>query len=321
VRSAVATAALRGPGLALAISMAACTGLIDGPAEPVAAPVRTSDASVPDAAVPAPPPVGRLDREAARARFVTTTDLMRYVIAPGCAAERNECHNSEDFPDLSTEGNLWNLVGLACNQGLGERTEVEGLCEARGDELRIEDGPNAGFTAVVGAIITMTDADGDFDHYEIYLDRPVPAGQSDGDFVFLRDGAPIAGLGGGRSLEADAAAPRVRITDPDDVPDPGAVHQGDENLDGVFGEGDGALVTPGAARDSYLVRRFLGHGTDRVRMPLGTSADNPTETNPPLTREESWVLMSWINCMQPGDGPYDEIRYDCPENADNEGQW
>ena len=87
------------------------------------------------------------------------------------------------------------------------------------------------------------------------------------------------------------------------------------------GDGSGAIVRPGNARESYLVRRLFGLGTERVQMPLGVDADNPTEVNPPLSREQMWVVMSWINCMDPAAGPHADIDYDCAANADNDGTW
>ncbi len=303
---------------------ASCTGFVQGiqGAEgdsAASAPAPTTDAGRP--ALPTAPPPGDLDVDRAQGRFVTTTDLMRLVIAPGCASEVNECHNSEDFPDLSSEGNLWNLVGLGCNQGIGERTELDGLCETTGDEVRITNGNNEGFTATIGAVVLVTNADEEFDHYELRIDRAVPDGQEGGDFVIVRGGTELPALGNGNSADTDSGGHWVRITDEDDIPLANAIRQGDENLDDAYGDGSGALVSAGDARASYLVMRLLGHGTDRVRMPLAANADNPTEVNPPLSRDEMYALMSWINCMEPGDGPYSEIRYECTENSDNRGEW
>lgn len=270
--------------------------------------------------VPALPPAlpATLDKAAAQARFATTTELMRYIVAPGCAAEVNECHNSEDFPDLSSEGNLWNLVNLGCNQNLGDRKGVEDHCEALGDELRIDSGANQGFTARVGSIAIITNASGAFSYYEVKLDKAPTAAQTGGSFSFLRGGTKLAPLGGGTSLEALAGQKAVRVRNAAHIPAPTAVLQGDENQNGVFGTGDGAIVKPGDAARSYLVLRLLAQSA-RPRMPLGANADQPTEINRPLTQNEMYVLMSWINCMQPGDGAYSPIRYDCAANANNEG--
>ncbi len=310
----------RSTALAFLFASMACTGQIhDAPGATHPDSDRRPDAGQP--LPPAAPPPGELDVDRARARFETTTDLMRYAISPGCSSERNECHNSEDFPDLSTEGNLWNLVGLGCNRGIGERTEVEGFCERIGDELRIEGGANDGFTAIIGSVTRVTSSDEEFEHYEIRVDRPVPAAQADASFVVLRDGAPLPPLGGGGSAQTDEGASRIRVTDERDIPMPSSIRQGDENQDDSYGDGTGVLVRPGNARDSYLVRRLLGHGSDRVRMPLAGNPDNPTEVNPPLSRDAMYALMSWINCMEPDDGPFSDIRYDCSENADNGGQW
>lgn len=70
-----------------------------------------------------------------------------------------------------------------------------------------------------------------------------------------------------------------------------------------------------------MIRRLLEQETSRVRMPLGGNIDNPNELNPYLSANEMYVLMSWINCMQEGDGVASPIRYDCAQNADNEGTW
>ncbi|RMH43176.1 MAG: hypothetical protein D6689_05935 [Deltaproteobacteria bacterium] len=304
-------------GVALsAIVLAACTGAFD-PDEPAVPGADAGAVDTPDAQ----PVYDELDKARAQARFQTTTDLMRYVFAPGCAAETNECHSNEDYPDLHTEGNLWNLRYLPCNLGVGERNTVEDFCEALGDEIEVTDGANAGWRTRIGSITLVTDADGAFQHYEVRVQTAPPAGQTDAQFRILRDGAPVAALGGGGGLQLTAGSTTLRVTDADAIPDPVAVRQGDENQNGVFGDGSGVLVRPGDARASYLVRRLLGAETTRIRMPLNDNADNPTELNRYLTPDEMYAVMSWINCMRPEDDVYAPIRYDCPENADNEGRW
>lgn len=273
----------------------------------------------PAAADAAPTGFDELDPARAQARFVTTTDLMRYVFAPGCAAETNECHSNEDFPDLHTEGNLWNLVDLRCNVGVGERSTIEDFCEAEGDQLRITTGGNAGFTARVGAIDVVLDEAGEFVRYDIVLDTAVPQTDS-GDFELVRAGNVMPALGSG-TLDAAAGAATVSIADVDGLADPSLVQQGDENRNGVFGNGGGVLVKAGDARASYLVKRLLEAETTRVRMPLDENADNPNEQNRRLSADEMYAIMSWINCMQPGDGVYSPVRYDCAANAGNEGRW
>jgi hypothetical protein len=265
---------------------------------------------------PALDPSAPLDKVRAESTFVTTTDLMRYVVAPSCAAENNECHNNEDFPDLSTEGNLWNLVGLACNQGIGERTEVEDFCEAEGDELVL-----GSFASRIGAVVTVTDDDGEFLHYAVTLETPLSSAVIGGDFVVRRAGSLKPELGSGSSAEGDAGSYELRVVDPAEIPDPGLVRQGDENENGHFGDGSGALVQPGDAHASYLMRRLLDAETERVSMPLNSNADNPTEINRALSEDAAYAMMSWINCVEPSDGPYSAIRYGCPANNGNEGSW
>ena len=301
--------------LALALASIACTGSFDQPPD---TPGGGADAG-PGAADGGDTAFDELDKGRAAARFQTTTDLMRYVFAPGCAAETNECHSNEDYPDMSTEGNLWNLRGLPCNVGIGERLTVEDFCEAVGDELRVIDGANAGYTATVGSVALITDEEGVFQHYEIIVDVAPTQDQSDGDFELLRGGTRVAALGGGASLIAAASSKTILVTNPDHIPDPRAIKQGDENRNGVFGDGSGVIVRPGDARGSYIVRRLLGQQTERIRMPLNENADNPTELNRHLNADEMYALMSWINCMLPTDTVYDPIRYDCEANADNDG--
>ncbi len=301
----------------LAVALAACSGVgsvdTDGPGTGADA----GAGMTPDATTA----YDKLDKTRAQELYPSTTDLMRYVIAPGCAAERNECHNSEDFPDLSTEGNLWNLINVPCNQGIGDRETVEDFCEAIGDELRVTGGANDGFVARIGSISLVTNADGEFDYFAVEIDRGLTQTQADGTFEFLRGGVVKKALGGGNSLAGTAGATTLQIRNPDHLLDPGRIKQGDENKNGVFGAGTGMLVRPGDYRASYLVRRLLGAETDRVRMPLQGNADNPTEQNRGLSRDQMYALTSWIVCMQPGDSVYSPIRYDCPENAGNEGIW
>jgi hypothetical protein len=261
-----------------------------------------------------------LDVERAQGRFVSTTDIVRYVVAPGCAARRNECHANEDFPDLSSEGNMWNLVMLPCNLGVGDRTTVEDFCEQKADELHILDGPNAGFITRIGSIdVISDDEDGEFVRYDVRLEFGPSQAATGASFAILRDGVALPALGGGAALEIGAGEPLARITSAAALPDPAAVRQGDENRNGIFGDGSGVLVRPGDAAASYLLHRLAGR-TDRVRMPLSDNADIETQENRPLTLDEMYAVASWINCMQPGDGPYAPIRYDCAANAGNDGR-
>jgi hypothetical protein len=297
--------------LGLALALVGCEGALT-PADPLdgdAGP--TSDAPI---------WFDDLDKARAQERFQVTGDLMRYVIAPGCAANRNECHSNEDFPDMSTEGNLWNLADLLCNQGVGDPLEVEDFCEALGDELRITAGANEGFVARVGSISTLEDDEGRFERYEIFLEAAPPMDQANAGFQFLRDGVAMASLGGGASLQVIGASKIVSVTNANHLVDPDRVRQGDRNQNGVFGDGGGVLVRPGDARGSYLVRRVLGQGTERVRMPLPSDNVRP-KFNRNLSPDEVYALMSWINCMDLAKGIYAPIDYDCAANADNEGRW
>ena len=301
--------------VAMALVLAACSGGFKS-SQPPPSGADAGPAGTPDA----DPTYDELDKARAQSRFESTTDLMRYVIAPGCAAETNECHNSEDPPDMSSEGNLWNLVGLPCNQGVGERETVEEFCEQLGDELRIVDGANAGFTTRIGSISLVTDAEGAFMHYEVRVQAGPPQTQTDARFEILRGGIPNGALGGGVSLAVGAGSTSLLVTDADDILDPAGVYQGDENRNGIFGDGSGTLVERGDAHASYIVRRLVGE-TERVRMPLNANADNPTEMNRFLSPDEMYTVMSWINCMLPTDTVYSPIRYDCEANAGNEGVW
>lgn len=300
---------------ACALALAACTGAFETGA------VGGDGDGGAGAADAGSPYYDELDKDRAAARFVTTTDLMRYVVAPGCAAETNECHSNEDYPDMHTEGNLWNLVGLPCNLGVGDRETIDGFCERQGDTLRVTGGAAAGFEATIGSIRLVTTAEGEFDHYELELDRAATAADAAGDFEIVRGGGARPDLGAGGSLELQAGSAIARVRGAGDLPDPTAVYQGDENRDGVYGDGSGVLVVPGDARGSYLVRRLFARETERPRMPLNANADNPTEQNRNLSPDEMYAIMSWINCMLPEDTVYSPIRYDCAANADNEGVW
>jgi len=258
-----------------------------------------------------------LDTARAQETFQTTTDLMRYVISPTCAAENNECHNNEDYPDMSTEGNFWNLRGLPCNVNVGERETIEDICEASGDQVLI----NGSFATTVGSIAIKSGPDGDFEKYELTVETPLPESYTGATFVIQRAGVDRPEFGSGTSFEGTAGGTIAAVTDADDIPDPKLVRQGDENMNGIFGTGTGVTVFPGDAHQSYIVRRLLQAETTRERMPLNGNADNPTEINGFLSPDEMYAMMSWINCMEPTDSTYSEIRYDCEANETNAGIW
>ncbi len=89
----------------------------------------------------------------------------------------------------------------------------------------------------------------------------------------------------------------------------------------VLFEGGMNLNMKRLRRQALIIRRLLTAQTERIRMPLNENADNPTEQNRILSPDEMYSLMSWINCMEPGDGVDSPIRYDCTANADNNGEW
>ena len=336
---------------AVALACLACEGAIDLGATPGAdaghtpdARARTQDASAPrpaadagatDASRPdappaprrdagaAPPGFAELDPVRARTAFPDLATLQRKVFGPGCAGEANECHYDEDFPDFSSEGNLWNLLLLQCNAGVGDRTTVEDFCEPLGDELRAvaRQGGQELLRARVGSIEPRMDAEGKLTGYDVRIDAPVAAAFEGARFEWLRFGTALPALGGGTSLRGVAGERKVVVGDPDHLPDPAQITQGDPNRNGTFGDGGGRIVRPGRARDSYLVRRLFGQGA-RPRMPLESNGDNPTERNRPLTADEMYAIMSWINCLpEMMAEPYGPIVFDCAANADNRGTW
>ncbi len=274
------------------------------------------DAGVVEIAKTDPKPAS-LDKEAAQDTFKTTTDLMHRIFAPSCAAETNECHNNEDFPDFSSEGSLLGQVDVPCNLGVGARETVEDFCEMLGDELKIGDS----FVARIGSITLLTDGEGEFSHYEIRIDKPLDQTYEQADFVVMRDSVSKPQLGAGITLSGLSGEQQLRVADSEEIPAPALVLQGDENKNGIYGDGSGVLIKAGDARNSYLVRRLFGEGSNRVRMPINDNADNPTEVNAVLTLEEMYAVASWINCIEPGDGMYSEIRYDCAANSGNYGTW
>jgi len=258
-----------------------------------------------------------LDKEAAQEKFKSTTDLMHRIFAPTCAAENNECHNNEDFPDFSSEGSLWSQIDVPCNLGVGSRETIEDFCEVLGDELKIAHS----FVARIGSITLITDAEGEFSHYEILIDKPLSQDFAQAEFVVMRDSVAKPQLGAGVSLSGSAGAQLVKVMDSEEIGAPTLVLQGDENKNGKYGDGSGVLIKPGDARNSYLVRRLFGEGSNRVRMPINDNADNPTEVNQTLSLEEMYAVTSWINCLESDDNVYSDIRYDCNANLDNHGAW
>ena len=242
---------------------------------------------------------------------------MRFIVSPTCAAENNECHNNEDFPDMSSEGNLFNLIDQPCNVTVGERETIEDFCEAIGDELKID----GSFSATIGSISLVTDAEDKFERFEIRIDKELPQTYSGASFVVVRNNVNKPQLGSGNSLEGAAGTKVLSVLDAEDILSAALIRQGDENKNGSFGDGNGAVVRAGDSHGSYIVRRLLNVQTSRARMPLNGNSDNPTEVNAFLSTDEMYAVMSWINCLEPSEGPYAEIHYDCAANATNFGSW
>ena len=101
-----------------------------------------------DSPAPVPEPdVEETERtlvDEAREQIPNGQILHTIVFKRTCSPDQGVCHNTKEFPDLHTPGNLIDSIGKPCN--LPEDPEnIDDMCEPLGDILRLDSGPHDGF--------------------------------------------------------------------------------------------------------------------------------------------------------------------------------
>ncbi|MFO0725406.1 MAG: hypothetical protein U1E65_16605 [Myxococcota bacterium] len=251
------------------------------------------------AEVPPPSPL-----ELAAARFPDLSRLHEGVIQRSCGPNRGVCHNSSNYPELSTVGALNEALGAPCNLELPDPRLGWNACERAADRAvvgsfrarlaqghRLEPGVWS-FLLDTPAVMTGTAAVR-FEHADggTALDLSVQGGGVWTE-IALTTGSRSATV----SVEALIYTGERRV---ERDPALAALILGDPNGDGIWGATPAAhLLSPGDLDTSYLWQRLIG-GVPGTKMPLANAG---------LSLDELQAIACWIQ------SPGETIRYQgCPE--------
>ncbi len=265
-----------------------------------------------EAAKPAPEPTPEVEQtlvDEARAQMPTMTAMHTQIFKRTCSPDSGVCHNTKEFPDLHTPGNLLDAIGKPCN--LAEEPEnVDDMCEPPGDLLTIDSGPARGFSA---RIATHAIVDGD---WIIQLAAPIEGCEAHRAAFTITDGGGTGEViieAPNQALFVACGSPEVRVGNiavlgPEVVAGIGnRIRRGDPNGNGVLGadEAPGVQIWPSEPERSYLLSRTLGI-VSGTRMPLA---------NQPLSDAEHLAFICWIETLDDDPSEDDPIRYDACEAA------
>jgi hypothetical protein len=278
----------------LLVLLAACTGR---------APTRTDpiDAHANEPAVV---------REA-RVQFPRVIEMHQKIVSRSCAPNAGVCHNTSNYPDLSTTGALLETVGSWCNLQMPDPTQGFDLCERKGDLIVI---PSVMITEIASL---QRDA---VDHWTIGLRDAPDVDVTAASLAFFEEvpNKPVLQPSADWQMTIDITAgekiAHVNVAgvadDPfvqeyiDDVM--ASLTPGDPNENGVFGADDradddgAAVIEPGSLARSYLWGRITGT-VPGSRMPLA---------NQPLSDAEYVAVACFIETLGADAAPEAAIDYD-----------
>ena len=283
---------------ALVVSVAACAGRAPATVDLVKPPAPVEAASVAEA----------------RVQFPRTIDMHQRIVSRSCAPNAGVCHNTSNYPDLSTTGSLLQAVSAWCNLAMPDPTQGFDLCERKGDLMAIAN------TMVTEIASVQRDS---LDHWTLHLRDPAPHDVAAAPVAFFQDfpSAPVFQPAADWQVVVDMAAGGVVAhVSVNGVADNAFIESfidevlaslvpGDPNGNGVFGADahtdvdDARVIAPGSLARSYLWGRITGT-VPGSRMPLA---------NQPLTDSEYVAIACFIETLQENGGagaPEDAIDYD-----------
>jgi hypothetical protein len=250
-------------------------------------------------------------------KFPTALDLHDKVINRSCSPLGGVCHNSKEYPDLHTYGNLLAAFDKPCNRDKAEEPEtVFDGCEPEGDELLIMRNPEwKAKIAYIGPEEFEQTADRFTNFRRVVLAEPAPETLDHVESKILRGGRTLVELVGyswdgvnpGQGvLVTTEGEKEARIEDLFNLDyrtylELANVRGGDPNNNGVFGADEPwMMLAAGYPLQSYLVGRITGT-VPGSRMPLA---------NEPLTDPEYVAIFCWIETLDDDPQPSDRIDYE-----------
>jgi hypothetical protein len=252
----------------------------------------------------------------------------------GCGPNNGVCHNSREYPNLSTLGSLVENIDLPCNERRDDPKTIHDLCERTGDRLAVDGTPGV-------EIAFVTPDPGQERLFHITLREPIEFAAG-ARVVVVRTGPPeiellpLTDVGVSLTLDPTGLSVAVQLPPPETgedadedfllpafsnagLPaDPTAIQVGDPNQNGSFGAAlGGRLIRPGDPENSYLLKRL----TDPTAGPLMPRANCCYWTKAALRSLWCWVsglTAGGSNALEPIDyescppGPLDTMEYPDP---------
>jgi hypothetical protein len=250
-------------------------------------------------------------------KFPNGLVLHEKVIQRSCSPTGGVCHNSKEYPDLHTFGNLVASMDKPCNRDKAEEPEnVFDGCEPNADELVIMRSPE--WKTKIGWVgpEEFEQTPETFTNFRrVMLADPAPATYDRVESKVVRDGRTLVELRG-YSFDGVTPGPGVLVTTQGEREarivdlfnleyrtylELGRVRGGDPNANGVFGStAPWTMLAPGYPLQSYLIGRITGT-VPGTRMPLA---------NAPLTDPEYVAMFCWIETLDDDPQPTDPIDYE-----------
>jgi hypothetical protein len=227
----------------------------------------------------------------ARTLFPRTLEMHQKIVARSCAPNTGVCHNTSNYPDLSTPGSMLQAVGSWCNLEIPDPTQGYDLCERPGDLLVADDGSLAGLVTEIAWVERVA-----IDDWRVSLRDAPAAALIDAPVSFYAEVPNVPVLLPAAEwlvrLSVDAGSKEARVTVGGVADNPfielfidevlASLVGGDANRNGTFGadvrgeEEPATILDPGSLARSYLWGRITGT-VPGSRMPLANEALSDAE--------------------------------------------
>jgi hypothetical protein len=235
----------------------------------------------------------------AKGAYPTAIDVHK-MMSRSCAPNAGVCHNTSNYPDLSTPASVASTLDAWCNLAIPDPTQGFDHCERQGDVL-----VSGTFRSEVAYVEQLSE-----DTYRIGLRDAVARSanvavvrfeSAAGDIVFdpiATWGVTIALVEGERDVILSVGIDEPAFTEPFIAASVLGLVQGDANRNATFGadvtggdDNSARVIVPGSLERSYLWGRVTAT-VPGSRMPLA---------NAPLTEPEYVALACYIQGL-PADG-------------------
>jgi hypothetical protein len=262
-------------------------------------------------------PVAHPSALEAMEKFPTALELHDKVINRSCSPTGGVCHNSKEYPDLHTFGNLLAAFDKPCNRDKADEPEtVFDGCEPDADEIVIMRTPEwKTKIAWIGPEEFEQTVDTFTTFRRVGLAEPAPQTYDRVESKVMRNGRTLVELRG-YSWDGVNPGPGVFVTTQGEKEarivdlfnleyrtylELATVRGGDPNANGVFGSDTPMkMLAAGYPLQSYLIGRITGT-VPGTRMPLA---------NQPLSDPEYVAIFCWIETLDDDPQPSDAIDYE-----------